>query len=165
MITNNIGKSPLTTQCAFKSECSVFITPTTAGSEVTIILKDGNGNTLGTIFKGVSTKVAGIFLKENQAIEVEINGGGYVFVSLLEENTTLKAGVHFSAVHYVGDAITKVFALPLNHSITDIALLQVFFEGQETRDFTLSVDGLSIAFKEAPFLNAEIDIFLNLPQS
>lgn len=152
-------------QCAFKSECSVFVTPTTAGSEVTINLKDGVGNTLGTIFKGVSTKVAGIFLKENQAIEVEINGGGYVFVSILEENTTLQAGVHFSAVHYVGDAITKDFALPLNHSITDIALLQVFFEGQETRDFTLSAGGTSIEFREAPFLNAEIDIFLNLPQS
>lgn len=165
MITNNIGKAPLTTQCAFKSECSVFVTPTTAGSEVTITLKDGAGNALGTIFKGVSTKVAGIFLKENQAIEVEINGGGDVFVSLLEENTTLKAGVHFSTAHYMGDGAKKVFELPLNHSITDTSLLQVFFEGQETRDFTLSADGLSIEFKEAPFLNADIDIFLNLPQS
>lgn len=163
MITNNIGKSPLTTQCAFKSECSVFVTPTTAGSEVTITLKDGNGNTLGTIFKGISTKVAGIFLRENQAIEVEINGGGDVFVSLLEENTTLKAGVHFSAVHYVGDGVERTFALPHAQEVLDKSLVQVFIEGQEVREFALN--GVNVEFAEAPFEECAIDIFVSLPQS
>lgn len=163
MITNHLGKSPLSTPCAFKSECNIFISPDTPNSNVTIKLKDGAGNHLGIIYKGTETKITGIFVKENQTIETEIDGGGSVFVSLLEENTALKAGVHFSTIHHVGDAKTTTFPLPFK--ATDLGLVKVFVEGQQTRDFTLSNDKSSVEFREAPFLNAEIDIFLTLPQS
>ena len=163
MITNHLGKSPLLTQCAFKSECSVFISPTLAGSEVTIRLKDGAGKDLGVVFKGIGTNVSGIFLKENQALETSIDGVGDVFVSILEENTTLQAGVHFSAVHYVGDGVERTFALPHAQEVLDKSLVQVFIEGQEVREFALN--GVNVEFAEAPFEECAIDIFVSLPQS
>ncbi|MDY2584088.1 hypothetical protein [Helicobacter sp.] len=163
MLRNAYGKSPLRTQCAFKSECNVFVSPTQKDSEVTITLKDGTGVSLGVVFKGVATKINGIYLLANQAIETKIDGGGDVFVSILEENTNYQTGVSFGREAYVGDGKTTSFALPKGFCLQDKSLVQVFLEGLLV-DFTLSKDGLSVEFAEAPFENASIVVYCAMLQ-
>lgn len=145
MIRNNIGKSPLKTHCAFKSECCVFVSPAKEDAQVTITLENGAGVLLGVVYKGKETKISGIYVRENQVLKVEVEGGGDVFISVLEENTTLRAGVHCGSVEYEGDGEKIKYALP--QEILDLSLIKVFVEGQLVREYELN--GEEITFKQA----------------
>ncbi|KAB0574549.1 hypothetical protein [Helicobacter pullorum] len=162
MIRNAGGVSPFVNVFAFSCEANVYVTPTTPNSKVKISVLDSTDKELYIVADRELLFLGGIYLNANQKLKVEINGGGSVFVSYLEENTSLIGGVSVTKQSYIGDNQTTEFALPSGVDTQDKALINVFVEGMKCEDYSLQDS--KVVFGIAPFSNSDIEILAIIPQ-
>lgn len=158
MLKNAIGTSPFSLQFAYASNIGVLCNPNIVDSEITIKIENS------IIYKGTNTHLNNLFIMQNQTLEVDIDGGGSVFISILEENLKLLGGVGIAQSEYVGDGILNEFEIPKGLSPANAKNeLIVNLDGISV-DFTLSNDKTKIILSDPPYVGGLIKIKIIKPQ-
>lgn len=163
MLRNASGASPFVHRIVFNSEVSVFVSAE-QDKNVKVYVDEH------VVFQGKvgenSRIISGIYVSPNQDVRVEVEDGGDVFLSILEENVKMIGGVSVASISYLADGQTTIFPLPASNAPAHTRdEVMVSIHGVRTETFSLTENKENIQFNEgAPFINARIDITLTKPQ-
>ncbi|MDA3966630.1 hypothetical protein [Helicobacter sp. WB40] len=156
MIKNLSGQSPFRVPFAFGSSVDVFINGNNGGN---VKVLSSTGEELARHeFSGKI--IRDLKVSQNQSLECEVNGGGDVIFSILEENASLKGGTAVGRFEIVANG--EDLSFPLAYTLVSKAECMCFINGSLFSDFEIEEN--SIVFNEPVFKGAKIELQLIKPQ-